>query len=218
MKKLWNILGVICYPLLYLGIQLVVTSVAMIPLVVKITVDALQSGTNPDTAGLTSAILKSTDFNLITGICALLTLVIIWLILRGKGSIREVYSLNKISAATLCLAVVFGAAFNVFLSLVMGVTHIADYFPEYMELMSQIVGKNNVFIEIISVAILAPLAEEVIFRGIVLKRLTKMVPVPVAVIISSALFGLIHGNILQGSYAFVLAVLIGTVFVWTRSL
>ena len=41
-------------------------------------------------------------------------------------------------------------------------------------------------------AILAPLLEETVFRGFLLTSLTKWMPVPAAVALSSAAFGLVH--------------------------
>ena len=41
-------------------------------------------------------------------------------------------------------------------------------------------------------AVLAPLLEETVFRGFLLASLTKYMPVPAAVLISSVGFGLVH--------------------------
>lgn len=41
-------------------------------------------------------------------------------------------------------------------------------------------------------AVLAPVLEESVFRGFLLPSLTRVLPVPLAVLASSAAFGLIH--------------------------
>ena len=61
---------------------------------------------------------------------------------------------------------------------------------------------------IISFGILAPLGEELIFRGLVYGSLKKAMPVPAAIVLSGFLFGLFHGNLVQGVYA----TLLGCVF------
>lgn len=58
--------------------------------------------------------------------------------------------------------------------------------------------------------IVAPLAEEMIFRGIVYGAFRRYFPISVAMLITSALFGVYHGNIVQGTYAFVF----GFMMVW----
>ncbi len=56
--------------------------------------------------------------------------------------------------------------------------------------------------------VVAPVAEELLFRGIIYGYLRRMVRLILAVGISSALFGFYHGNIVQGVYAFVMGCLI----------
>lgn len=45
----------------------------------------------------------------------------------------------------------------------------------------------------ITLVIIAPLAEEILFRGYLLGKLKKFVPVWVAIVVTSLLFGIIHG-------------------------
>ena len=48
------------------------------------------------------------------------------------------------------------------------------------------------------VVIVAPLFEEVIFRGFILKRALRTWSVPVSVMITAVLFGILHMNVVQG--------------------
>jgi len=64
----------------------------------------------------------------------------------------------------------------------------------------------------------APVLEELLFRGIILQGyLSNYKPLP-AVLVSAALFGVIHGNLLQGAGAFILGAIIGWLFYRTRSI
>ena len=56
--------------------------------------------------------------------------------------------------------------------------------------------------------IVSPLAEEVVFRGIVYNRMKKHMPVIVSMILSSFLFGIYHGNTVQALYGFCMGMLI----------
>ena len=48
------------------------------------------------------------------------------------------------------------------------------------------------------VAIVAPLFEELIFRGLILKRALRKWSVPAAVVMTAVLFGVLHMNLVQG--------------------
>ena len=54
--------------------------------------------------------------------------------------------------------------------------------------------KNLAFIGgLIGTVLISPISEEIIFRGIILNRLKLVVPVNVAILISSLCFGVLHG-------------------------
>ena len=57
-------------------------------------------------------------------------------------------------------------------------------------------------------AILSPIMEELVFRGIVFGNMRKIMNVPQAVFLSALLFGLIHFNIVQFVYAFLLGLVL----------
>lgn len=64
---------------------------------------------------------------------------------------------------------------------------------------------STLVIELIGSAILSPIMEELVFRGIVFGNMRKIMNVPQAVFLSALLFGLIHFNVVQFVYAFYLA-------------
>ncbi len=57
--------------------------------------------------------------------------------------------------------------------------------------------------------VLAPLAEELVFRGLIFRYARHALPFWLANIWQALLFGLIHGNFIQGIYAFVLGLILG---------
>lgn len=91
--------------------------------------------------------------------------------------------------------------------------------PESDTLIQAEQNLNSSFIYLIlSVCIIAPIIEEVIFRGIILNGMLKRYNPSTAIIISSLLFALIHGNLHQGINAFLLALIIGCIYYKTHSL
>lgn len=91
--------------------------------------------------------------------------------------------------------------------------------PESDTLIQAEQNLNSSFIYLIlSVCIIAPIIEEVIFRGIILNGMLKRYNPSTAIIISSLLFALIHGNLHQEINAFLLALIIGCIYYKTHSL
>lgn len=64
---------------------------------------------------------------------------------------------------------------------------------------------------ILSAVILAPIIEEIIYRGIVYDFVAFLENEVYAVIISAAVFGIIHQNVVQGIYAFTIGLVFGYV-------
>lgn len=73
----------------------------------------------------------------------------------------------------------------------------------------------------VAVGILAPLAEEIVFRGAILRTLLAMMSKKnhwVAIMISAAIFGAVHGNVAQFVNALVIGLLLGWMFYRTKSI
>lgn len=64
---------------------------------------------------------------------------------------------------------------------------------------------------ILYTVVLAPVAEELFCRGLTLKILEKAFPFWAANLIQAFYFGVIHGNLVQGTYAFLMGILFGAV-------
>lgn len=91
--------------------------------------------------------------------------------------------------------------------------------PEHLEKMFEEVMKEPV--GYIVIGILAPFAEEVVFRGAILRKLLGMMSEKrhwVAIAISAAIFGLIHMNVPQGIHAFLIGLLLGWMYYRTGSI
>jgi len=65
---------------------------------------------------------------------------------------------------------------------------------------------------IILYGIVSPIAEEIVFRGIVYNRMHRQYGKWIAIIGSALLFGLYHGNIVQALYGFMLGLLIAVLY------
>ena len=61
----------------------------------------------------------------------------------------------------------------------------------------------SIVVGVIVYGILGPFSEEILFRGIIYTTLRRYTYLVIAVIASAAVFGIYHGNIVQGIYAFI---------------
>lgn len=93
-----------------------------------------------------------------------------------------------------------------------------DIFEQYSDHIEQLMNNQNLLLQVIAIGILAPFIEEIIFRGLILNTLKKNIPVPAAIIIQALLFGIVHLNVVQGTYAFLVGILMGVIAVWFDSL
>lgn len=76
----------------------------------------------------------------------------------------------------------------------------------------------GIVIMFLSTALVAPIVEELIFRGIVMRRLNKVMNIYLAAFLSSMTFGILHGNIVQITYAVVLGLVMSFIAVRCASL
>ena len=79
---------------------------------------------------------------------------------------------------------------------------------QYAALIEQLIG-GNIWLSLIATVILAPLAEELLFRGVTFGMAKKFMPLMAANILQAVLFGIYHMNWIQGVYAFVLGLVLG---------
>jgi len=214
-KNIWKIIN---YPLLYLVLQFIISSgytfvMAMI-LTVKLAfenamVDKYLSSPEVEIF----EILQSPVHVIVPLIISIfITLILIFGILGREWKSDKFWSFAEIKSSPLILCFTLGAAFNIF---TIGVFALLPITPQ--QRIDNIIG-SNLILDLISFALLAALLEEVIFRGIVLKRLTKMMKLPVAVILQALIFAVIHLDLVQGTYSFVIGLILGLVYIWFDSI
>lgn len=73
-------------------------------------------------------------------------------------------------------------------------------------------------VQILCAGLLIPLAEEMVFRGMGFCRVREEMTFPAASLITAAYFGLFHGNLEQGIYAFFLGFFLALSLEWSGSL
>lgn len=92
-----------------------------------------------------------------------------------------------------------------------------EWFESYIELIETL-GMGNSLISVLYVGIIAPISEEIIFRGVILTKAKKIMPLLAANILQAVLFGIYHMNLIQGTYAFLIGLLFGYLCIKLKSL
>ncbi len=94
------------------------------------------------------------------------------------------------------------------------VTLVSLVFPSWLETYEKLLENSGIFGSL-SVplafygALFGPIAEELIFRGVTLRQAQKTLPFWAANIMQALIFGIYHMNLLQGTYAFFVGLLLG---------
>lgn len=67
-------------------------------------------------------------------------------------------------------------------------------------------------VQILAMGVLVPVTEELIFRGLIYRRMRKLLPYGQAVILGALLFAVYHGNVIQMVFAFPMAVIMSVIY------
>ncbi len=114
--------------------------------------------------------------------------------------------------ALLCL--LGGAVLNVLFSALMDLMQIGRYFSN---LTQEALLTSRLWVQILGPGLLVPVCEELIYRGLTYRRMRTRLKVWQAVLLSSLLFALIHGNVIQMLYAFPMAIILALLMEYGRS-
>lgn len=135
-----------------------------------------------------------------------------------KSSMDITYRFNRINDNHLPYVVSLGFLAFFFSLGFSGLLDFVKYDPETAESLNNLVVNNPLILTLISVGIIAPLYEEIVFRGSILKNLSGSMPVTLAVILQAILFSAYHMNILQAFPTLSLGLLTGFAVLYTNSI
>lgn len=121
--------------------------------------------------------------------------------LAGRDIIRDWFTRKRIFHAFTAIVVV--ACVSVALNNLISMTTLVTMSAGYQEANANFYGSTLV-LELISSALMTPILEELVFRGIIFGRLKTMLPKIPAIVVSALIFAAVHLNIVQFIYAFLL--------------
>ena len=126
----------------------------------------------------------------------------------AKMPVSEFFSLFLISQVAMLAGNFIGEMFNGFFATFKG-SEVTDY-------VSEIISSSPLWLLFITVVLIGPIVEELIFRKLMIDRLSRYGDL-IAIMVSSVSFGLFHGNFYQFFYAVMLGLILGYVYAKTRN-
>ncbi|GKX67960.1 CPBP family intramembrane glutamic endopeptidase [Inconstantimicrobium mannanitabidum] len=122
-----------------------------------------------------------------------------------KCSIKKVlYTSLLVVGVAMLTAVFVGLATNIFFS--------------YKNVSNTIESSTTTVFQFFIVIVLAPIFEEIFFRGVIFYWLKNNFNIVFAIIVQALVFAIMHGNILQGIYTFFLGIILALINMYTGSL
>lgn len=145
------------------------------------------------------------NISLLTLISGVLTILVLALFfaLRQKSLLTEC-RLCAVTPKALLLCALMGTALNIVVSVTISMLPLPEAWFEGLDSQYAYLGEGNIFLELLSTAVVTGLLEEMIFRGLAETRLRRGMPKGLAVVVSALLFGLCHGTPIAIGYAFFL--------------
>lgn len=202
LKKLWRI----AYPVLtYFGITNLISVVAtMAMMFIGMIVLGIRSQQD-----LTDLAMQ--QVMAITGLGGLVSIPILTLFLKQdqKRRVSGQYEYHKaperkISPQIVLGMILMGMGLSQVLNDLILLSGLNDVFPGYSQLGEQIYTGQSPILMLTVAVIIAPIAEELVFRGLVQMRIRDYLGPIAGIVISAICFGIYHGNMIQFIYAGIL--------------
>ena len=214
------------YLVLGFGIQLAVSMVATIGLIISYLVTNISStgesleASIADMDLMMNFVIGATSWILLfSSIITILALILIYKIKKRK--VKEELLINGTKTINYLYSFLLGALCWFFNSAVLTLVSSAGVLENQFNNIDNILApllEGPIVIAFITVGIIAPIAEEFLFRGVVFNTLQKRFSPAWTIVIQGVLFGLFHLNLVQGSYATILGIVYGYVTYKTKSL
>ncbi len=129
---------------------------------------------------------------------------VLFLSFLGILSLRKISLKKRLGSGKMTLRNLLAVAYilcgaGVLVNLMVELPVFMPYMEDYDALMEEIVG-GNPWLTALTVCIFGPLVEEFYFRTVLYKEFRSFAPVWLSALLSALLFGLAHGNLVQGTY------------------
>ena len=203
--------------LLYLGVQIVAVMIVSIILTIFIMArgDLLDAGSMAEQIAYIGNMVGGQVSFYVTLVTNVIVCPIVWVFYRGDKKKRQelgqeiAYNRASFMEYVLIALVAFGACIGG--NNILAATGLPEIDTAYQEV-SQTLYSGELWIELLGIVVIAPVCEELLFRGLMYKRMKEYMSSYVAMVLSALAFGFFHGNMTQMVYAAILGFLMAYVY------
>lgn len=136
--------------------------------------------------------------------------VMIWMYKRD--SVRYlVEDGQRITGITILAIIMLGIVSCTSMNVLIGLSGLAKYSEKYQEV-SSVIYEASKTMQILAVVVIAPIVEELVYRGLIYRRMREIGPVLPASLISAFVFGINHGNLVQFVFAAGIGILLAMAY------
>lgn len=171
------------------------------------------------TVGIFTKIFKS-DFQqnkiIFVTLGSYATLAILYYNSLNKKKLVNEYNFKKICIKDIIYIILLGIGIDSISSILLN--SLINIFPSYIEVSNKMDASTNSIISIICVVVFIPVFEEIMCRGIIFNHLKRNYNIISAIIVQALTFGLLHGNTVQSTYAFMCGIVFVLVNIYCGSI
>ena len=205
MADIWN---VICYPIIFVSVPFLAGAVSFSVLFFIYTIAAELAGSAMSSEEI-GDIVANIDLSFLVVVSALLVFMIVWLKHRNEWKRNNFWRVSNSDVHGIVMCALVGVALSCFKN---GFFHFTGLLPAYLDLI-EVRFNTHIAFQILIMVILTPALNEIIFRGIVLRRLLRMsINFHLANVIQALLVASLSFSTFQGTYAFFGGIIFGLAY------
>ncbi len=158
--------------------------------------------------------------SMIAAVAGVLTIITVLLILyvRDYSPAEELGLVSPVRRITLLQAALLGVGACGAATLLLSTIPFPESWMDSYAQSAEAVAGGNPVLDILATVIIAPVAEEIVFRGMVYGSLRRAMPPILAAILTSVVFGILHGTIVWFVYTALLSMMLIFLYEYTGSL
>lgn len=201
----------------FMFLQILISSAAVLGAMTACMINAGDAGNLRDAQLLAMDMVAEGDFMttllvLTTAVSALFAVGFYWAVWGRRQTRQDVRRLRGTlmrarSVLAICVAAVGLYYFALLLSEVVGIVS-PGTMEAYSEMMEDVLGGSQLLVMLV-VVLIAPVNEECLMRGLVLKNLQRFFPDTAVIVMQAVMFGILHWNWVQGIYTVPVGVALG---------
>lgn len=147
----------------------------------------------------------------------IITLILIALILLPSDyGMKDRINIKRIPIKEYFNILILGIGITILLLFLSSI--LTKLIPSYNEVVNQLATSRGSALQLIITIALIPIYEEIFYRGIIFEYLRKNFNIIVAIVVQALVFGVMHLNLVQGIYTFILGIVLALIYMYSESI